>query len=97
MSILPLALQLPKLSDEVPALAQRQLASASKFEGSLPMSIREAFAWNYPIHRDRNCSSYTHTLYVVSIRPLPRNPTLVYVLSILTLSLRSCPAIREYS
>ena len=75
MSILPLALQPPKLSDEVLALDQTQLASASKFEGSLPMSIREAFAWNYPIHRDRNCSSYTHTLYVVSTRPLLGNPT----------------------
>src|SRR6266516_136948 len=75
MSILPLALQLPKLSDEVLALAQKQLASASKYEGSLPMSIREDFTWNYPIHRDRNCSSCRHTLYVVSTRPLPGNPT----------------------
>ena len=44
MSILPLALQPPKLSDEVLALAQKRLASASKFEASLPMSILEAFA-----------------------------------------------------
>ena len=74
MSILPLALQPPKSSDEVLALAQKQLASASKFEASLPMSILEAFAWNYPIRRDRNCSSCTHTLYVVSTQPFTRKP-----------------------